>query len=136
MKAKLSNQDFLKRLSNVNNKILPLEEYKSYHEKIKCRCLVDNYEWEISPAKLLQGRGCPVCGGSKKLTHEEFELRLKESNPNLKLIGEYINSDTLIEVECLIDGHRWKIRPYHLKGGEGCPKCAIRPMEKSMFPWY
>lgn len=126
MKEKLSNQDFLNRLNNVNNKILPLEEYKSYHEKIKCRCLVDGYEWEVSPAKLLQGRGCPICGGSKKLTHEEFKARLKEINPNLKLIGEYVNSNTPIEIECLIDRYRWKARPYHLNSGEGCPKCALR----------
>lgn len=63
---------------------------------------------------------------SKKKTQLEFVEQIKYINPNIKIIGKYIDSNTKIECECLIDGHTWSAVPFTLIKGVGCPKCAVK----------
>ena len=57
-----TNEEFLNELRSVNPDIEPLEEYKTDHGKILCRCTVHNYEWYVAPNKILRRRtGCPKC---------------------------------------------------------------------------
>ena len=61
-RCRKSNETFIKELQQVNPNIIPLEEYKTDHEKITCLCTVHNYAWEVAPNKLLhRGTGCPKC---------------------------------------------------------------------------
>lgn len=60
----------------------------------------------------------------KKKTHEKFVEQLKERNPNIKVIGHYVNDSTKIDVECLSCGYIWGVAPNSLLRGSGCPKCA------------
>ena len=56
------NKQFLQELSKVNPDIIPLEEYKGDHVKIKCKCKIHDYIWNASPNKILHRRtGCPKC---------------------------------------------------------------------------
>ena len=93
--VKLSNADFIVRLKIVTNTIVPLEEYKSFHEKIQCLCTECGNKWMVSPAKLLDNRRCPVCsrkirGKNRISNHEDdFKLKLKNSKPNILLLEEY-----------------------------------------------
>lgn len=48
-----------------------LMEYKSNHEKVKIICNECNHQWEQSPAKHKNGRGCPEC--AKKLNFERLQ---------------------------------------------------------------
>lgn len=52
MTRKKTNKEFLQELKDKNINAIPIEEYKSYHEKIKVKfdC---GHECFISPAKLL-----------------------------------------------------------------------------------
>ena len=63
---------------------------------------------------------------AKKKTHEDFISEMYIINPNIEIVGEYINIDTKIKCRCKKDGHEWYPRPNDLlhKGG-GCPKCAL-----------
>ena len=57
-----SNEEFLNQLKDVNPYIVPLEEYKTEHEKILCKCLIHEYNWYVSPNKILRRKtGCPKC---------------------------------------------------------------------------
>jgi len=60
----------------------------------------------------------------KKKTHEDFITQLKIKNPNIKVLGNYVNARTKIEVKCLVDEHIWYSTPDNLLHGYGCPKCA------------
>ena len=60
----------------------------------------------------------------KKKTHKDFVKELLIKNPNIKVLGEYINARTKIKVQCLIDNHIWYATPDNLLRGCGCPKCA------------
>ena len=116
-------KDFMKKNKNAEN-IEVLEEYKNARTKIKCKCKLDGYEWEVRPKELLRGNGCPKCSNHIQLTHEEFIDRMKKANNNIEILGEYINIDTKIKCRCKIDGYEWETIPYSLLNNIGCPKCS------------
>jgi Zn finger protein HypA/HybF involved in hydrogenase expression len=58
-----SNEQFVEELKIANPNILPLDTYYNMHTKIKCKCLLHNYDWLAIPEKLLNRQtGCPKCG--------------------------------------------------------------------------
>lgn len=62
LKSRKTNEQFLSELKITNPYIVPLEQYKTGKEKIKCLCTIHNYEWYASPNKLLSKMtGCPKC---------------------------------------------------------------------------
>ena len=130
-------KDFYEKNSNAEN-IEILGEYKNNKTKIKCRCKIDNHIWEVVPSSLLQGIGCPKCGGSKGLTHNEFLEKFYEKNSNaenIEILGEYKNNKTKIKCRCKIDNHIWWVTPNHLLRDSGCPKCgnAIKKTHKQFI---
>ena len=60
----------------------------------------------------------------KRKTHEEYVAEVARINPNLEVVGIYINSQTPILHRCKIHGYEWYIRPAKVLIGQGCPKCA------------
>ena len=58
----------------------------------------------------------------RKLTIEEMH-KLAEERGGKCLSDEYINANTKLEWECK-EGHKWKMRPSHVKSGHWCPQCA------------
>lgn len=59
-----------------------------------------------------------------KKTHEEYVSQVKELNPNICVIGKYINSITKTSHLCLLDGHKWDATPRDILSGYGCPLCG------------
>lgn len=58
----MTNEEFLKRLKEINPNIIPLEKYINNGMKIKCKCSTHDYIWYVTPNKLLTRRtGCPKC---------------------------------------------------------------------------
>lgn len=62
---KLTNDDFLARLSNVMPDIVPVEKYISFYRKIKYYCKKCGKYNYATPSNLLHGFGCPTCASSK-----------------------------------------------------------------------
>lgn len=64
----------------------------------------------------------------KKLTNKDIDNRL--IGRNIARVDNYINSDTLIKWQCLIDTcqYIWRARSYNILGAikTGCPKCTGR----------
>lgn len=59
----------------------------------------------------------------KRLTHEEYENRVKEKQPNLKLMGEYAKYECPIQAMCLRCGHVFE-RYAQANLRFGCPNCS------------
>ena len=59
----------------------------------------------------------------RRLTTQEFIERLNLVNPNIEVIGEYLNQRTKIYVKCRVCGHEWAGNPHDLTSGHGCPVC-------------
>ena len=123
MKRK-THEEFIKQMQIINPNIEILGKYVDAKTKILCRCKVDGYEWEVAPTHLLNGRGCPKCGGSLKKTHKQFVKEMATINTDIEILGEYVNSKTKILCRCKIDGYEWYGYPSNLLRGAKCPLCT------------
>ena len=65
----------------------------------------------------------------KKKTHTEFIGELKIINPEITVIGKYINSQTKIEIQHSC-GYEWEALPHSLLRGTSCPCCNESKGEK------
>ena len=111
-------------IKKVNPNIEILEEIKSADKKVKCRCKICGHKWSATPHNLKNRRGCPKCAGKMKLSHTEQVEAIKKINPYIEILGEIKNDHAKVLCRCLVCGHKWEPRPYHLKNGRGCPRCA------------
>ena len=59
----------------------------------------------------------------RKVTHEEFVDRVSKVNPNITIIGKYVNMHTKIECICNA-GHHWFPIAQGLVDGDDCFQCA------------
>ena len=123
---KKSTEQFISEMKSINPDIEILGEYVNNKTKIKCKCLIDGYVWYPIPSTLLGNIGCPRCSNKEVKNTKQFIEEIKIINPNIKILGEYINSKTKIRVKCLICGNIWEIVPNHLLRKRGCPVCAKR----------
>lgn len=109
MPKSLSYNEFDEKLKNFNKNIKRIGEYKNYRTKVQFQCLIDGYIWETRPFNIfVQKSGCPKCGKSLSLNNETFDEKIKDRN--IRRLGNYINSSTKIEFECLVDGYKWYAR--------------------------
>lgn len=56
-------------------------------------------------------------------THKQFIEEIIIKNPNIEILGRYVNNATKIKTRCKIDNHIWHPRPNFLLCGGGCPVC-------------
>ena len=131
-KIKLTQDCFIGRMAQVNEDIEIIGVYTNYSTPIECKCKIDNYKWFASPSNLLQGKGCPVCGGTKHKTHQEYAKDVFVINKNIVVLGAYTNARTPIPHKCLIDGCEWYAKPNNILSGKGCPKCNESHGEKQI----
>lgn len=59
--AAKSNERFVEEVREINPTIEIMSEYTNNKTKVLARCKVCNHEWNVVPASLLNGHGCPVC---------------------------------------------------------------------------
>lgn len=126
---------FIDELHKVNPNIIVLGDYINNRTKILCRCKKCQHEWETRPYDLLNGHGCAICARKRvsqnqTKTTQEFITKLKQINPNIEVLEDYIKAQTEIKCRCKKCEHQWKVKPYSLLQGHGCPKCSISKGEK------
>ncbi len=109
------------------NLVLLSDNYQGAFHKLPYKCLICGYEGVIAPNKV-PIRGCKRCGiqrrgQSRKLTAASLDellaakkLRHRDSN--------YENCLELIELDCVVCGHRFAESPARIKAyAHPCPKC-------------
>ena len=106
---------------------LPIEDYKGARIKIKHKCRY-NHVYNQTPNSHLNGRGCPVCRGTKKKTLKEYYNECKERGYDLP-IGNYMNAKTKIKHKCS-RGHIYYQTPTNHLQDYGCPICNESHGEK------
>lgn len=123
---KKTHEEYVQEVANLNPNIEVIGKYKNINTKILHKCKVDGYEWEITPYCILgMKQGCPKCFGNIKKTHEEYISQVAEINPNIEVLGDYIDYHTKILHKCKIDGYEWYVNPANvLCSRRGCPRCS------------
>lgn len=137
---KKTHEQYLEDVSILNPYIEVIEEYINACTPILHRCKIDGNEWMAQPTNILSGKGCPVCAAKRRReaslkTHAQYVEELGAVNPNIAVIGRYINARTPILHRCLIDGHEWLADPDKLLHGHGCPKCNETNGERTVRLW-
>ena len=89
--------------------------------KVRCKDHPEKGERLIDQYNLLHK--LTTCGCKRqRLSLEEF---LKETSlePEVEIVGEYINNGTKIRCRCRVCAQEWETTPNKLQQGTGCPYC-------------
>lgn len=121
---KMTNDDYITKFYDTTNNLELLSKYIDSQHKVHIRCLLDNNDWWVKPSSPLRGIGCPICGGTNKLSDDFFKKRLHEINPNIETLSKYKTNKEKVLCRCLVDGFEWYARPHDLFYGHGCPQCS------------
>ena len=130
MSRKRTNEEFLLEIEKLNPTYDILSKYINCDASVLCHCNVHNVNFNATPYNLLKGKvGCELCrrekiGKKNRRDKEDFESRLFDVNPNIDVIGEYIQCKKNIECRCKIHDEIFFATPDHLIQGEtGCKQC-------------
>jgi hypothetical protein len=133
-----TNEDIIPLIKNKDVELI--SKYKGNEKPIDCRCRKCGNEWTTLPKVLItNGSGCPICGRLKAVksetkTKEQFIKELKEVNPNIEALGNYVNTHTKIKCRCKIDGAIWNAYPANLlNNSAGCPCCNMSVGERMLL---
>ena len=129
MAKRLTHEEFVNRIAEINPNIEILGTFTSVHNKVLVKCKTCGYEWDGYPSNMVRvkGNGCRKCRDKNlRHSHEKFVNEMAKRNPNIKIFSRYENSDKKVKCECLICGHEWEAVANCLKRGNGCPECAKR----------
>ena len=133
--SKKDQEQFVAEITERWPDIEVLGEYVNADTDILFRCRKCGKEFKTSPHSILSkrrgGNGCTECSRkmfalSRALPEEEFLKRVEEKNPNIEVIGKYVNSHEPIECRCRKCGNTWtpKTASTLYLGTTGCAKCA------------
>lgn len=121
--------DVLAQMHSINPYMTLLESYAGRTKRVLMKCLLHNITCRKSPADVINGKGCYLCGVEKVrlaqfVSQEEFEKRVFAKNPHIKIIGKYIGAANAIECHCLrhgVDFTRVAVSLYN--DNCGCDEC-------------
>ena len=111
---------FCELLENENYKLVG--EYVNATTKVGLQC-DKGHKYSVNPSDFKSGHRCPICSGNHPKTAKSNFIKQVEGE-GYKLIGEYVNSSTKVEIECN-KGHRYFVTPNNFKKGTRCPHCSI-----------
>ena len=131
MKKRKTREEFEQELSSVLPNTRVLGKYININTKIRFKCLIHDFEFDAFPQNMLRGHGCRKCGNEKQSktqtkSHDTFVTGLHNINPNIEVVGQYVNMDTKVQVRCVIDGYAWDADPRKLYRGVQCAVCSNR----------
>ncbi len=123
-----THEQFMTELHEINNNIEVLDNYITNSDKLRCRCIVDRFEWEASPHSLLEGHGCPECANKlqNRRNNEQFLEELKLKHPTITPLGQLKRVNDSMKFHCDVCNYEWETTPNVLLNKEmyyGCPKC-------------
>lgn len=113
--AKMTHEEFINRLFDINPNIIVLDNYNGVNKKLLCKCKIDGHKWYAKASNLLYlQRGCPECSKrnkseEKRLTTDEFQSKLENFNIKYSTFwityDKYINNTTKMKFICKKDGY-------------------------------
>lgn len=123
---KKTQEKYIQEVRHINPDVAVIGMYVNARTKILHICKIDGYEWYVAPYVVLRGDKCPKCQGNARKNTEEYVNEVSIINPNIDVLGDYLNSLTPILHKCKIDGHEWFAEPANILSGRGCPECKRR----------
>lgn len=136
--GKRTQEEYENEMASIHPTIQVIGKYRNVDTKVELRCKTCGYEWSATPHSSLGGKGCPVCSGVKKKTHDEFVSEMAVCRPKIAVLGNYENNHTKIKMQCLICGEIFEASPHGIFNphiSHGCPNCKKSGGEIRIDSW-
>ena len=130
----ITEEIFLQRSKKIHAGKYDYTKVKFVHVKEKvCIICPEHGEFWQKPGIHLRGYGCPKCGGSQRLTTDEFIEKAISVHGNKYDYSKcsYINTATKVCIICPEHGEFWQTPNNHLFGA-GCPVCPQSALEETI----
>lgn len=131
--TRLTKNDFVQKAREIHGCKYDYSKvnYINNLTKVCINCAEHGEFWQ-TPNKHLLGQGCPICGGTKRLTTEEFIRKAREIHGDKYDYSkvEYINNSTKVCIICPEHGEFLQTPHNHLIGHD-CPKCKNKKISNS-----
>lgn len=108
------------------------DTYTGIYCKIEVLCK-EHGVFKTTPNRLMNGHGCPICGGKIKLTTEDFIKRANEIHGNKYDYSkiDYSGANKKVCIICPKHGEFFQTASQHLLG-RGCPHCKSSSLEQEI----
>ena len=128
MSKKRTHEEYVDELKIKNPCVEVVGQYIDANTNTMHHCLVHDVFWETKPSRVLNRHGCKECRIEKfkmsnTKTQEEYVEAVKLKNPNIEVIGKYVNAKTKILHKCLMHNVIWNTLPTNILKGCGCCEC-------------
>lgn len=126
---KKTHEEYVTELKIKNPTVEVVERYKNANESILHHCLIHDEYWKTTPSRALRGVGCKFCHierdyASRCKTTEQYIEQVHKVNPNINVLGSYVNARTAILHRCNLHNIEWFAFPENILKGCGCIKCG------------
>ena len=129
-----NTEEFIKEASILHNNKYDYSKvtFVDVHTKVCIICPIHGEFWQTPHMHLSKKQGCPKCGGTSKLTTEEFIQKAKEIHGNKYDYSKvnYISNSDKVCIICPEHGEFWQKVNDHISGKKGCPKCKLKSQTK------
>jgi hypothetical protein len=130
MPSRKTHDEDVAELAVKNPGVTVVGEYVNTHTKIDHLCNGCGSLWSVSPKNAMNTKTCKTCALSKladstRQSHDKYVAQLAVKNPDVTVVGEYVNARTKIDHQCRC-GEVWSVAPYSLIDGnsKGCKSCG------------
>ena len=128
MGKRKTHDEYVVEVAKINPNIEVVGIYVDSKTKIEHRCKIDGHKWFAFPGNILSGHGCSEC--MKRMLHDKFAKshvnyvkEVADVNPDIEVLGEYMNANTPILHRCKKHDVKWYVLPMHILEGSGCIQC-------------
>lgn len=135
-KTAITKEQFIEKAQKIHGDKYDYSkaEYINTETKVCIICPIHGEFWQTPHMHLSERkRGCPICGGTKRLTTEEFIKKAKEIHGNKYDYSKvkYKNNKTKVCIICPKHGEFWQKPNSHLRGC-GCASCSNSHLEEEI----
>lgn len=138
MPKKLTQEEFEKRIKEKDPSFKVIGKYDGYYDENgrSKKILLEHecgYQDEYSIAKFIRGKcKCRKCNNLIPMTQSQFESKINEINPNIKILGSFSGITKKVKCQCKICNHIWSTQAYILYDHK-CPVCSGVYKSHEMF---
>jgi len=129
--AKKTNEQFIIEAKDKFPHIELLSQYNGSKAIMTFRCTKHDYIFEKTAYSFINSAcGCNLCANentvsSVKKSPSWFAEQLKDKNPYVEQLSQYVSMDKKIKVRCKLCGKDFESRAQDLLQGHFCRECAI-----------
>lgn len=129
MGKKKTHEDYEAELSVKNPNVEVIGTYVNANTAITHHCLIHDVLWETTPGRALSGVGCIECKRerfrkTRCKTHEQYIQEVSICNPNVVVVGLYVDAKTKLDFYCIKHNIFWSAYPDNVLRGCGCAECG------------